>query len=319
MGGDDNRRMTDAIAEAGGLLPLPDWALIRAHGDEAARFLQGQLTQDVEKLPPHLARPAGYCSAKGRLLGSFVMWRPAADEVLLACSADLAPALVKRLSMFVLRAKVRLTDVTNGHVLQGLAGTAGRDALGGAAPAAEWQVTTDARGATVVRLPDALGLPRYLRVAPLSAAAIEAPALARDDWDWLEVHSGLARVVAATAEQFVPQMLNYEVLGAVDFRKGCYPGQEVVARSQYRGTLKRRTQLFTFDGQAQPGDEVFHDADAQQPAGLVALSARRGGRGAALVEVKLAALDSGALHLRSTDGPRLDRGTLPYVLPVDAG
>jgi folate-binding protein YgfZ len=139
-------------------------------------------------------------------------------------------------------------------------------------------------------------------------------------WQWLEVQSGVPTIEAATAEQFVPQMLNFELVGGVDFRKGCYPGQEVVARSQYRGTVKRRMFLFDCAGTAAPGQEVFHSGDAAQPAGMVANAAPRpDGEGcSALVEVKLAALESGSLHLGAADGALLVRADLPYRVEVMA-
>jgi len=134
-----------------------------------------------------------------------------------------------------------------------------------------------------------------------------------DTWRWLEVESGIPLIVAATVDRFVPQMINFETVGGVDFQKGCYQGQEVVARSQYRGTIKRRMQLFQLPVAAAPADEVFHDGDPAQPAGLVVNAAPDPAGGwSALVEVKLAALEGGALHLRAPDGPLLERRALPY-------
>jgi len=305
-----------------GAVPLSDWGLIRATGAEAAQFLHGQLTQDFAHLDPSQARLAGYCSAKGRLLASFVGWRRAGDEILLACSADLLPATLKRLSMFVLRAKCKLTDAGTDTRLFGLCGEATTRWLGAAAPAAVWG-RTNVGEAQVIRLPDgmAAGRPvaRYLWAAPASQPAPKLPVLAADTWRWLEVTSGVVRIVAATVEQFVPQMVNLELIGGVNFEKGCYPGQEVVARSQYRGTLKRRSFLFETDAAAAPGQEVFASDDPAQPAGLVANAAPRpGGGSAALVEVKLAALDAAGLHLGAADGPLLRRVDLPYPLPLPA-
>ena len=128
----------------------------------------------------------------------------------------------------------------------------------------------------------------------------------------------MPRIVAATAEQFVPQMINFEVVGGVNFQKGCYPGQEVVARSQYRGTIKRRAFVLTCDAAAQPGQEVFHDADPEQPAGMVVNAASLDSAHLALVEIKLAASESGRLHLGSASGPALQRVTQPYALPLEA-
>jgi len=127
-------------------------------------------------------------------------------------------------------------------------------------------------------------------------------------------------IESATAEHFVPQMLNFEVVGGVNFQKGCYPGQEIVARAHYRGTVKRRMFLFDVDAPASAGQELFHSGDPAQPAGLVANAAPRpDGAGASLLaEVKLAAIDSGSLHLGAPDGPVLRRRALPYAVPVDA-
>jgi folate-binding protein YgfZ len=153
----------------------------------------------------------------------------------------------------------------------------------------------------------------------LQIAATTLPAIPLDAWRLLEVRSGIPIIEAATVDQFVPQMLNYELVGGVDFQKGCYPGQEVVARSQYRGTIKRRMFLFDLDTPATPGQEVFHSADPGQPAGLVVNAApRQDGTGAsALVEVKLASLATGSLHLGAPTGAILRRAELAYAIPID--
>ena len=306
-----------------GATRLVDWGLIRADGADAASFLHGQLTQDMQGLRPGQARLAGYCSAKGRLLASFIVWRSGPEQFFLACSADLLAPTLKRLSMFVLRAKCRLVDASADLALWGLVGDS--VAAAGAAPG-DW-TSVQVGDATTIRLPEAAGLPRALLAQP---AALPAPAdgpagaaLPLADWQWLEVHSGIARVVAATAEQFVPQMVNLELVGGVNFQKGCYPGQEVVARSQYRGTLKRRAQRLHSPVALLPGQEVFHSADPAQPAGLVVLSAPAPAADAgvghlALVELKLAALDGGSLHAGSAEGPLLAPWGLPYPLPAEA-
>jgi tRNA-modifying protein YgfZ len=284
-----------------GATPLADWGVIRAAGADAASFLQSQLTQDVQGLDTHRATLAGWCSAKGRLLASFVVWRPAPDEVLMACSADVLPVVHKRLSMFVLRAKCKLSDASSELALHGVAGAT--------ATVAPWRCANGLIGLPAVR-----GTARALRVG----AAPALPALDADAWSWLEVASGVPRIVAATAEQFVPQMVNFEVVGGVNFQKGCYPGQEVVARSQYRGTLKRRAFVFECAAATAPAQEIFHSADREQPAGMVANAASWQGRHLLLAEVKLAALDGGTLHLGSTDGPQLTRADMTYAVPLEA-
>ncbi len=315
---------------AGGALRLSDWGVMRAQGEEAAKFLHGQLTQDIALQKPHEARLAGYCSAKGRLLATLLVTKRSDSELLLALPAELLPATLKRLSMFVLRAKCKLSDASapqpEGLAVWGLAGAAAQAWLGAAGPAAVWGAAdlplADGRSATVVRLPDG-GTPRWLLLQPGDAPAPALPALSPSDWAWLEVRSGLAWVRSATLEQFVPQMLNLELLGGVNFQKGCYPGQEVVARSQYRGTVKRRTLMFALQGAvAQIGQEIFHSADPEQPAGLVAASSLQAGAAQALqgqqslllAEVKLAALEGGSLHLGSADGPLLQPQPMPYAV-----
>jgi len=309
--------MTSTAALQGTTL-LPHWGVIRARGADAAKFLHGQLTQDVESLGADQARLAGYCSAKGRLLASFVVWRNGPDELLLACSAEVLPAALKRLSMFVLRAQCKLSDATAELALRGLSGAAAIEWLGACAPGAAWQ-RSELGCSQIIRLPDAAGQARYLWIAPAAEPAPPLPALPLSAWQWLEVASGVPSVVGATVEQFVPQMVNLELVGGVNFQKGCYPGQEIVARSQYRGTLKRRAFLFDSDAPAQAGQEVFASADPSQPAGMVANAASHDGAHNALVELKIAALDDAALHLGAPDGPLLTRSALPYAVPLEAG
>lgn len=304
---------------------LPHWGLLRARGDEAARFLHGQLTNAVETLPAGLLRRAGFCSAKGRLQASFLLWRPADDEVMLACHASVLAATLKRLTMFVLRSRCRLGDAgapgdTPALVATGLAGDSARHALAaaGLVDVGQWRAV---EGGTLLALEPVDGITRAVWIAPADQGApgtTDAPTLDLATWQALEVRAGVPVIEAATVDQFVPQMLNYELIGGVDFKKGCYPGQEVVARSQYRGTVKRRMFLFEVPALAAPGQEVFHDADPGQPAGMVVNAAPSGDGSVALVEVKLVAVGRGALHLGAADGPVLVPRELPYPVPVDA-
>jgi folate-binding protein YgfZ len=297
-------------------VPLTHWGVLRARGADAAKFLHGQLTQDVLSLGPTQARLAGYCSAKGRLLASFVVWKTSDNDVLLACHASVLPATLKRLSMFVMRAQCQLSDATAEVGLLGVAGDSARSATDGLPV---WGKRDDAQGSWI-RLPDVDGVARAWRVtAPAPAVAADPAALTA--WQRLEIDSGIVTIEAATVDQFVPQMLNFELIGAVNFQKGCYPGQEVVARSQYRGTTKRRTFLYACDAPVAAGQEVFHSADPDQPAGMVAGAAAAGDTASyhALVEVKLAALEGGSLHLGAVDGARLTSCPLPYdVLGAEA-
>jgi folate-binding protein YgfZ len=298
-----------------GASELRHLGVIRARGAEAASFLQSQLTNDVLTLGPERTRLAGFCSAKGRLQASFWVVRPAPDELLLICSADLLASTLKRLSMFVLRAKCKLDDASAELPLLGVVGAV--LVPGGGAP---WHVQDTALGKTI-RLPDAAGQPRCLVIGASAVALPDLPALPLDTWRWLELQAGVPLIQAATVDQFVPQMLNYEIVGGVDFKKGCYPGQEVVARSQYRGTIKRRMFLFDTGGDAKPGAELFDARDPAQPAGMVVNAApNREGGCSLLAEVKLATLADGVsrLHLGSATGPALALRELPYVVPREA-
>ena len=294
-----------------GIAPLPHLGVIRVDGADAASFLQGQLTQDFVLLQDNQARLAAYLSPKGRMLASFIGLRRSSTELLLVCSRDLLPATLKRLSMFVLRAKARLTDASADFQCWGLAGDALLSIAGSALPA--WS-KAELGSASVVHLYPAESQPRALLVAPADAPAPTGPALAPGLWDWSEVRSGVATLTAPVVDAFVPQMLNYESIGGVNFKKGCYPGQEVVARSQFRGTLKRRTYLAHAPSALAVGAEVFAPEDAEQPVGTVVQAAAAPGGGVdALVALQIAAA-SGALHV---GGVALTLLPLPYALLDD--
>ena len=319
FGADDNRHMTTSLnhADIGGAARLTQWGVLRASGEDAAKFLHGQLTQDFAGMGAHQARLAGYCSAKGRLLASFIGWKQAPDEILLALPAETLPATLKRLSMFVLRAKCKLTDASAQWQLWGLAGAAAQAWLGDAAPAEFWE-RRSLNDASVIRLPDAAGLRRYLLAQTSSGTIPNVNPMVEHEWQWLDIQSGLVWVRGATVEKFVPQMINLELLGGVNFQKGCYPGQEIVARSQYRGAIKRRTFLFGIDVPAAIGQELFHSSDAEQPAGMVAdIAPHPAGGYSVLAEVKLGLQNEGSLHLGSVQGPLLKPRPLPYAVDVD--
>jgi folate-binding protein YgfZ len=296
-----------------GVAPLSHLGVIRVEGEEAAKFLQGQLTQDFALLGLSEARLAAFCSAKGRMQASFVGFKRSHDEILLVCSRDLLSATLKRLSMFVLRAKARLSDASDAFAVFGLVGQAVPAAL----PAPLWSQWRDG-DASVVRLYPAEGLARALWVAPANSDAPQGEAMAEPLWQWLDVRSGVATVSQPVFEAFVPQMLNYESVGGVNFKKGCYPGQEVVARSQFRGTLKRRAYLAHGPAPMAPGDEVFHESDAEQPCGtVVQAAANPAGGWDAIVSLQTSAAAQGTVRAGRADGPALQWLPLPYPLLDD--
>ena len=307
-----------ALLAQSGQMELPHMGVIRVAGADAASFLQGQLTQDIVLLGDDGARLAAYCNAKGRMQASFIVIKRSAEEVLLLCARDSVAPMVKRLSMFVLRAKAKLSDATAEYRMIGLCGSVVEALKPAAAP---WS-RRDIGAASVVFLYPGAGVSRACWLAPLDAPAPSEPELPLAYWHWLSVRSGIAMVGAATFEAFVPQMLNYESVGGVSFKKGCYPGQEVVARSQFRGSIKRRAYLVHADGPLATGQEVFHDSDPQQACGLVAAAAPApDGRGFdAIVSIQVSAASPQAGQLRAVDpatGPALSLLTLPYALLED--
>lgn len=289
--------------------------MIRAQGEDAAAFLHGQLTQDFALLGTGEARLAAFCNAKGRMLASFIAFRRPDGDILLVCSRDLLPATLKRLSMFVLRAKVKLSDASGDFAFAGVAGEP-LHAMGTIGPA-PWSLA-DAAGGQVVRLYPAEDQARALWVAPAGTPLPPGPAMDPALWAWSEVRSGVPTITVPVVEAFVPQMLNYESVGGVNFKKGCYPGQEVVARSQFRGTLKRRSFVVHAEGVLSAGEEVFQAGDAEQPVGTIVQAAPcpEGGWDA-IASLQLAAVDAGDLHAGSAAGASLKLLPLPYLLLAD--
>ncbi|MGB7302777.1 MAG: folate-binding protein [Burkholderiaceae bacterium] len=251
------------------LAAVPALSLIRVHGPDAAIFLQGQLTNDVEHLAQGQCQWSGLCSPKGRLLASFLVIRETnqADAYQLLISRELAASTSKRLTMYVLRAKAKVEDLSNGHLLIGVQGASAAASLEKAGLQPPDILFTSGSSRIVIRLEDVVisgaTAPRYLVAAgvdllaetwnQLSESLVQRPS---SWWRASEIISGVAHITPAIREAFVPQMINYEIIGGVDFDKGCYTGQEVVARSQYLGKMKRRMFLATSTAVPGPGDEV---------------------------------------------------------------
>lgn len=312
----------------GFVAPLTGFGLISAAGEDAVHFLHSQLTNDIDHMGNAEARLAGYCSPKGRLLATLLIWK-SGNAVLLQLPRQIQPAIQKRLQMFVLRAKAGLADVTDSHVIFGLAGQLAASALGQWFPAmppiAYGKAESD--HGTLIRLADASGIPRYQWITTVDIAQNAWPKLivtlkpvGERVWRLTDIQAGIPRITQATQEQFVPQMINFEAIGGVSFKKGCYPGQEIVARSQYLGKLKRRMLPATIDtNHAAPGMEVFSSADPEQPCGmLVNAEIRSPNQMDCLVEIKTSAIDAGTVHLGSSSGPVLQFKPLPYSLPEPA-
>ena len=312
-----------------GIAKLEHLGIIHVTGADATSFLQGQLTNDVALLSMNESRLAAFCSAKGRMQASFTIYKRAAidttqttPDIYMVCSRDILAPTLKRLSMFVMRAKAKLTDVTGQFNIFGLTGSTINSI---AAQAINNPAIAIFNASTVIALRPALGKNRALCITPIGDAAPAGQALSVELWNWGEVHAGIATITAPIVEAFVPQMLNYESVGGVNFKKGCYPGQEVVARSQFRGTLKRRAYLVQIDGDdSQPSvsQEVFHESDAEQPCGMVVQVAKNPENGSptgfsAIVSMQVSASVGGKLTLGSANGANITLLSLPYPLLED--
>jgi len=272
---------------------LSHYAVLRVTGDDRAAFLHAQFTNDVEALAVDAAQWNGWCTPKGRLVATFLLVRRK-DEILIVLPAEIAAPIAKRLGMFVLRSKVKITDASADYARRGLIGDTD-------APAP--MRVADRNGAIVVGLGDG----RALRLAsPADAPAANVDA---DAWELSSIRAGVPTVTAATQEAFVPQMANFELLGGVSFKKGCYPGQEIVARMQYRGGLKRRMARAHIAGadRPQPGDSVYSSAFGDQSAGTIvnAAPAPEGGFDV-LVVAQIESIERGDLRWKTPDGPPLD-------------
>lgn len=310
-----------AAADATVAVPLAHLGLIRATGEDSAGFLHNLFTNDVKQLAEDAAQFNGFCTAKGRLLASFLIWREGPDY-LLQLPRTLLPAILKKLSMYVLRAKVKLTDASDERLCIGVAGPQAEQALAAAGLTAPQQpmASTGVDGGRAIRLNDGR-IMLALQPAAAEAAWRALVGLARPagsaTWRWLDIRAGVPLVQAATQEEFVPQMANFDLIGAVNFQKGCYPGQEIVARTQYLGKLKRRmyrARVATAEVPA-PGTAVYAPETREQACGNV-VDAVPAGNGAVdlLAVVQISCHDAGVVTLGSPAGPRLTFTDLPYAV-----
>ncbi len=317
---------------AHGITPLPDWGLILVEGLDAASLLQNQLSNSVLGLRPPTSgeiaeghdavRLVGYCSPKGRLLatawlGLYQQGADFGDRFALFVSRDIAASTAKKLSMYILRSKVKVTDVSDDWEISGI-----YQELRSTDPQC---LRDESLG---LRLPDVFAQGKFFKRILMAKARNQKEQTAENDenlnqWNALEVLSAIPRIVLATQEQFVPQMINFESVAGIDFKKGCYPGQEIVARSQYRGAVKRRLQIAHTElnpsslALSKPGVELFHTSDANQPCGMVVLASKNPAfedRIDLQIECKLDALEAGDIHLGSSEGPVLKIDALPYPL-----
>lgn len=307
-----------ALPSATVLADLSHFGLIGFSGDEALKFLHGQVTNDLRPLSPETAVFAGYCSAKGRMLANFLVFRQA-DDLLLMLPETLRAGIQKRLGMFVLRARVQVRDASAEWVRLGLAGPGAAALLAGLGlmPAGQLAVVHGESGFAV-----RIGTERFiLLLRPDTAPTVwmTLRAMARPvgaaAWDWLAVNAGVPTILPETQDAFVPQMANMGQLNGLSLTKGCYPGQEIVARTEYLGQQKRRLYLAHVSADARPGDALYSPLFGEQSAGTVVNAAPSPGQGSDLLAVlQIRGVEHGEVHLGTPQGPALDFKPLPYPL-----
>lgn len=304
------------------LSDLSQFGIIKASGEEAKGFLHNLFSSDVNALTPQQALPSSFNTAKGRTLATFLIWRNETEYFLHLPQSLLAP-IQKKLSMFVLRAKVKIENASDNIVCLGLSGANAATLLQRHFPALPRDPLdiVHHEDASLIRL----GADRFqLNVTPQRAPALwqllstGAKPVGVPCWDWLNIRAGIPVVLPQTQEAFVPQMANLDLIGAVNFKKGCYPGQEIVARMQYLGKNKRRMYLAHVEGDTAPkaGDELFSmEMEGQSCGTVVNAQAAPGGGYDLLAVIQIASHDAFPVHLGNLQGARLQFQPLPYPLP----
>jgi folate-binding protein YgfZ len=302
------------------LIPLTAFGLLAFTGADARAFLQGQLSCDVAGLAPDAVTPGSYNTPKGRMLASFLLWAQG-DGYRMLLPLELCEPVRKRLGMFILRSKVKAEDVSAQCALYGLVGddvSAALATVGAAPPPRPWSRTVS-DGAVTLRY----GAARHLLVVDANTGSGlpgRMQALPGDErvWRLADIRDGLPWIVRATQEQFVPQNANLDLIGGVSFSKGCYPGQEIVARMHYLGRLKERMIRAVSAGAVpDPGSKLYSAAFGTQAAGTVVDAVGLPEGGCELLAVaQLAAVEAGDLAIGNPGGPRLTVLPLPYAVPA---
>lgn len=304
-------RELDAAKSGAFASPLAHLELLRISGADAQSFLQGQLTCDLRRVTPANAQYGGYCSPQGRLLASFVLMLQQQGYLMLL-PADLAEPVAARLKKYVLRARVAIERERSVRAI-GLGGPRAAAVLGkvvGQPPARPLEMVLYP-AATLLRLPgDAfVALAPETQIAPLwDAVASEALPAGSAAWDWLQVRSGIPWITPATRDQFIPQMVGLDAIGGVSFEKGCYPGQEIVARTHYLGEVKRRLRSGHVDDAARPGDALVGGGQARA---VVVNAAPSPDGGFDLLAVVQDAAGDEVLRLLADSGPPVRLSALP--------
>jgi folate-binding protein YgfZ len=307
------------------LCDLSQFSILKVSGDDAQSFLHSLCSSDIKTITPDLAQLSSLNTAKGRVIATFLIWQNGADYFLHLPSALLA-SVQKKLSMYVLRAKVKIEDVSTQHICLGLSGKeAGALLQASIGLFPQTPLGKEQNAATsVIRI----GHERFqINTTPELAAELwqqlsaQALPVGSPYWDWLNIRAGIPVILPTTQEQFVLQMLNLDILGGVSFKKGCYPGQEIVARMHYLGKLKQRTFLAHVAGNAmpQPNDALYSDDYPGQSSGSIlnAAAAPQGGYDVLATLHISSVTDSRVVHWKTPEGAVLSFQNLPYDFPQE--
>lgn len=304
------------------LVDLSHLGLISIRGEDALKFMQGQFTNDVQLVSERQSQFNSLCSPKGRMLGIFRLFLHS-DTYYLHMPRNLIEQTINRLKMFVLMSKVDIEDASDAWIRIGLCGPDAEKELQDQSlspPLNEHQVVTS-KDLIITRVP---GIhPRFEIFAGWEAMQklwtafdVHAAPVGSDNWELLDIKAGIPTVLPQTLEAFVPQMANMQLINGVSFKKGCYTGQEIVARMQYLGKLKRRMYLAHIDTSSipEPGTPLFAQGSTSgQGAGKI-VNAKRAPEGGidALVVVEINTRENDSVHIGNEQGPNLVFEELPY-------
>ncbi len=309
-----------AMADSAFFCPLSHEGLLAVRGVDAAKFLQGQVTCNLSYLDETTTSLGARCTPKGRMISSFRILTQG-EGFLLALASDLVEAQLADLKKYAVFSKSTLTDESANWVRFGLSqGDGALLALGLDLPQSADSVTREG-DLIAVRLSDGraeLWAPSGEATTLEARLAAQLPQAPLDAWLLAQVRAGIGQVFGATRELFIPQMINLQALGGVSFKKGCYTGQEIVARMQYLGKLKRRLYRLALAAgeRPQPGVELFSPVH-QSSVGEVVLAAPTTDGCELLAVLQEDAVNDGRIHLGTADGPALSLLDLPYTLDAD--
>lgn len=301
------------------LTDLSYFGIIKVSGSDAAKFLQGQLTNDVLQVNANQSQLTAWCNPKGRIIVNLRLFKHQGAYYLFLPQASVEMTL-KRLRMYILRAAVQLEDVSHQLVRLGIAGEQSTSLIADnlkCIPPAAINASLTLETTTIIRVQGAQ--PRYLLFTETpqmiwSPLAQFARPVGAAIWQWLDILAGLPQIVPATSEEFVPQMINYSLIGGVNFKKGCYTGQEIVARMQYLGTLKRRMYLAKIDTTSlpQPGDALYVSSEPQSVGKIVNAQWHPHGGVVVLAVIQITHAEQDEIHWQTPLGEKLHWLGLPY-------